>query len=119
MKDLSLAGPTTLRRLTLRCSRAFDVLTSDRSILVTALLTIRSPFFCKLVFEVLGPLPERFFFRSCTWSMVELLLEKRIVEGEDIRLIFRVEEVNGREIFQRYMMDNFPRLGERGRIHFE
>ena len=51
--------------------------------------------------------------------MVELLLEKRIVEGEDIRLIFRVEEVNGREIFQRYMMDNFPRLRERGRIHFE
>ena len=119
MQYLTFTGLTTLRRLTLRCPRVYHLIRLDHSALSRALLSIQSPFFCELVFKVLGPLPERFFFRSCTWSMVELLLEKRIVEGEDIRLIFRVEEVNGREIFQRYMMDNSPRLRERGRIHFE
>ena len=61
MTDLSLTGLTTLRRLTLCCLGAYEVLMFDRSILERALRTTQSPLFCELVFEVTGPLLDRRF----------------------------------------------------------
>ena len=120
MTDLSFTGLTTLRRLTLCCLGAYEVLTFDRSILERAVRTIQSPLFCELVFKVTGPLLDRRFDLDMgTWMGVDMVLEEKFAERENCRLIFRVEEVNGREIFQRYMMDRFPRLRERGRVHFE
>ena len=54
-----------------------------------------------------------------TWTGIDAILGEKFVEREDCRLIFRMEEVNGREISQRHIMDSFPELGGRGRIHFE
>ena len=120
MEDLSFTGLTTLRRLTLRSTSYYDVLTFERGILYEALSTIQSPFFCELVFEVLGRLPQKSFrFDFGTWMGIDMFLGERWAEREDCRLIFRMEEVNGREIFERHIMDRFPRLRERGRIHFE
>ena len=120
MKDLSFRGLTILRRLTLSCWGAYEVLTFDRSILARVLRTIQSPLFCELVFEVPGPSPDpRFDLDMGTRTGIDAILREKFAEREDCRLIFRIEEADCREIFQRDIMDGFPKLRERGRIHFE
>ena len=72
------------------------------------------------MFEVTGPLLDwRFDLDMGTWMGVDMVLEEKFAEREDFRLIFRMEEVNGWENFQRHIMDRFPWLRERGRVHFE
>ena len=120
LKDLSFRGLTTLHRLTLRSTSCYDVLTLEHSMLSRTLSAVQPPLFCELVFEVLGHSPQqRFYFDSSTWMGIDMFLGERCAEREDCRLIFRMEEVNGREIFPRHITNRFPRLQERGRIHFK
>ena len=110
----------TLRRLTFR-STTRNVFMFNHHLLLMALSTIESTFFCELVFELLGPFSHhpRYHLDWCHLDRIDMFLLDQFAKREDFRLIFRVEEVYGRETFQKHVRDALPSLERIGRIHFE
>ena len=120
LRDLTFMDLRALRRLTFR-STAYNVLMFKHNLLLMALPTLESTFFCELVFELFGPVTHhpRYYLDWGRWEGIDTLLGDRFAKCEDFRLVFRIDEVCGREAYQKYMRDSLPSLQERGRIHFE
>ena len=119
LRDLTFMDLRALRRLTFR-STAYNVLMFKHNLLLMALPTLESTFFCELVFELFGPVTHhpRYYLDWGRWEGIDTLLGDRFAKCEDFRLVFRIDEVCGREAYQKYMRDSFPSLQGRGRIHF-
>lgn len=91
-------------------------------VLVRMFSSIKSPFFCEFVLELIA-LPPQFGARSLDewgrWKEVDKFLDEKFCRRGRFRVIIRTDKPYGQAICERYAKGGFPLLVGRGCIHFE